>query len=45
MLFRSWDAAEAKRLAKEEDERRNKEALAAKFAHVSDDPSKPPVEL
>lgn len=40
-----WDAAEAKRLAKEEDERRNKEALAAKFAHVSDDPSNPPVEL
>lgn len=40
-----WDAAEAKRLAKEEDERRNMEALAAKFAHVSDDPSKPPVEL
>ena len=40
-----WDAAEAKRRAKEEDERRNKEALAAKFAHVSDDPSKPPVEL
>lgn len=40
-----WDAAEAKRLAKEEDERLNKEALAAKFAHVSDDPSKPPVEL
>jgi len=40
-----WDAAEAKRLAKEEDERRNKETLAAKFAHVSDDPSKPPVEL
>ena len=40
-----WDAAEAKRLAKEEDERRNKEALAAKFAHVSDDPSTPPVEL
>lgn len=40
-----WDAAEAKRLAKEEDERRNKEALAAKFAHVSDDPSKLPVEL
>ena len=40
-----WDAAEAKWLAKEEDERRNKEALAAKFAHVSDDPSKPPVEL
>ena len=39
-----WDAAEAKRLAKEEDERRNK-ALAAKFAHVGDDPSKPPVEL
>lgn len=40
-----WDAAEAKRLAKEEDERRNKEALAAKFAHVGDDPSKPSVEL
>ena len=40
-----WDAAEAKRLAKEEDERRNKVALAAKFAHVGDDPSKPPVEL
>lgn len=40
-----WDAAEAKRLAKEEDERRNKEALAAKFAHVGDDLSKPPVEL
>lgn len=40
-----WDAAETKRLAKEEDERRNKEALAAKFAHVGDDPSKPPVEL
>lgn len=40
-----WDAAEAKRLAKEEDERRNKEALAAKFAHVGDDPSKLPVEL
>ena len=40
-----WDAAEAKRLAKEEDERRNKEALAAKFAHGGDDPSKPPVEL
>lgn len=40
-----WDAAEAKRLAKEEDERRNKEALPAKFAHVGDDPSKPPVEL
>ena len=40
-----WDAAEAKRLAKEEDERRNTEALAAKFAHEGDDPSKPPVEL
>ena len=40
-----WDAAEAKRLAKEEDERRNKEALAAKFAHVGDDPSKPPGAL
>ena len=36
-----WDPAEAKRAAKEEDERKNKEALAAKFAHIKDDPSKP----
>ena len=40
-----WDPAEAKRAAKEEDERKNKEALAAKFAHIKDDPSKPEVEL
>lgn len=40
-----WDPDEAKKRAKEEDERRNKEALAAKFAHVKDDPSKPHVEL
>lgn len=40
-----WDPEEAKKRAKEEDERRNKEALAAKFAHVKDDPSKPEVEL
>ncbi|KAB7790201.1 hypothetical protein [Bifidobacterium leontopitheci] len=40
-----WDPDEAKRLAKEEDERRNKEALAAKFAHIKDDPSKETVEL
>lgn len=40
-----WDAAEAKLRAKEEDERKNKEALAAKFAHVKDDPTKPEVEL
>ena len=29
-----WDPGEAKRRAKEEDEKRNKEALAAKFAHI-----------
>ena len=40
-----WDPEEAKRRAKEEDEKRNKEALAAKFAHIKDDPSKPQVEL
>ena len=36
---------EAKRQAKEEDEKRNKEALAAKFAHIKDDPNKETVEL
>ncbi|NEG90173.1 hypothetical protein [Bifidobacterium aerophilum] len=41
----TWDPDEAKRRAKEEDERKNKEALAAKFAHIKDDPSKPAVEL
>lgn len=40
-----WDPEEAKRRAKEEDERKNKEALAAKFAHIKDDPTKPAVEL
>ena len=40
-----WDPEEAKQRAKEEDERKNKEALAAKFAHVKDDPTKPAVEL
>ena len=40
-----WDPAEAKKKAKEEDEKRNKEALAAKFAHVKDDPNKEHVEL
>lgn len=40
-----WDPEEAKRKAKEEDERKSREALAAKFAHVKDDPSKPHVEL
>ncbi|KAB5606032.1 hypothetical protein [Bifidobacterium jacchi] len=41
-----WDPDEAKRLAKEEDERRNKEALAAKFAHVpTNDAGKEHVEL
>lgn len=40
-----WDPDEAKKKAKEEDEKRNKEALAAKFAHIKDDPNKPHVEL
>ncbi|MBT1174191.1 hypothetical protein JS530_01460 [Bifidobacterium sp. LC6] len=39
-----WDPAEAKKKAKEEDEKRNKEALAAKFAHVKND-NKETVEL
>lgn len=40
-----WDPDEAARIAKEEDEKRNKAALAAKFAHVKDDPGKEKVEL
>ena len=40
-----WNPDEAKKKAKEEDEKRNKEALAAKFAHVKDDPGKETVEL
>ncbi|AKV55612.1 hypothetical protein BACT_1218 [Bifidobacterium actinocoloniiforme DSM 22766] len=40
-----WDPDEAKRQAKEEDERKSREALKAKFAHVPEDPHKPPVEL
>ncbi|RBP97705.1 hypothetical protein CRD60_05585 [Bifidobacterium aemilianum] len=40
-----WDPEEAQRKAKEEDERKNKEALAAKFAHIPDDTNKPKVEL
>lgn len=40
-----WDKDEAKRLAKEEDERKSKAALAEKFAHIKDDPNKPEVEL
>ncbi|MBT1173758.1 hypothetical protein JS528_10500 [Bifidobacterium sp. MA2] len=40
-----WDPAAAKKKAKEEDEKRNKEALAAKFAHIKDDPGKETVEL
>ena len=40
-----WDPEEAKRKAKEDDERKSREALQAKFAHVSEDPNKPPVEL
>lgn len=40
-----WNPDEAKRQAREEDEKRNKEALAAKFAHVKDDPGKETVEL
>ncbi|PLS25356.1 hypothetical protein BLI708_04220 [Bifidobacterium imperatoris] len=39
-----WNPAEAKKKAKEEDEKRNKEALAAKFAHVKND-NKETVEL
>lgn len=39
-----WDPAAAKKKAKEEDEKRNKEALAAKFAHVKND-NKETVEL
>ncbi|WP_140444603.1 MULTISPECIES: hypothetical protein [unclassified Bifidobacterium] len=33
-----WDPAAAKKKAKEEDEKRNKEALAAKFAHIKAEP-------
>ena len=40
-----WTPDEAKRQAKEEDEKRNKEALVAKFAHIKDDPNKETVEL
>lgn len=40
-----WDRAAAKRQAKEEEKRKNKEALASKFAHVEDDPNKEEVEL
>ena len=40
-----WNPDEAKKKAKEEDEKRNKEALAAKFAHIKDDPGKETVEL
>lgn len=40
-----WNKDEAKRIAKEEDERKSKEALAAKFAHIKDDPNKEEVEL
>lgn len=40
-----WDPEEAKRRAKEDDERKSREALQAKFAHVPEDPNKPPVEL
>ena len=29
-----WNPYEAKKKAKEEDEKRNKEAFAAKFAHI-----------
>lgn len=39
-----WDPDEAKKRAREEDERKNKEALAAKFAHVKND-NKETVEL
>jgi hypothetical protein len=40
-----WDPEEAKRKAKEEDERKSKEALAEKFKHVKDDPDKPQIDL
>lgn len=40
-----WDPEEAKRKAKEDDERKSREALQAKFAHVPEDLNKPPVEL
>lgn len=40
-----WNPDEAKKKAKEDDERKNKEALAAKFAHVPQDRDKPTVEL
>ncbi|MBW3089005.1 hypothetical protein KIH77_09770 [Bifidobacterium sp. 82T24] len=40
-----WDPVEAKKQAKEEDEKRSKAALAAKFAHIKDDPGKEKVEL
>lgn len=40
-----WDPEEAKRRAKEDDERKSREALQAKFAHVPEDLNKPPVEL
>ncbi|WP_018142559.1 hypothetical protein [Alloscardovia criceti] len=40
-----WDKDEAKRQAKAEDERKSKAALAAKFAHIQDDPHKEEVEL
>ena len=40
-----WNPDEAKKKVKEEDEKRNKEALAAKFAHIKDDPGKETVEL
>lgn len=40
-----WDPVEAKKKAREEDERKSKEALAAKFAHIKDDPNKETVEL
>ncbi|MFT9231070.1 MAG: hypothetical protein ABF515_00325 [Bifidobacterium sp.] len=40
-----WDPDQAKKDAKAEDERKNREALAAKFAHVKDDEGKESVEL
>lgn len=40
-----WDPKQAEKEANEEDERRNKQALADKFKHVKDDPDKPEVDL
>lgn len=40
-----WDPNAAKKQAREDDERKSREALQAKFAHIPEDTSKPTVEL